>query len=90
MSNPTPSERVIEAVAETTAQDPLELPPMFDTVDADALDKVVRSMDHGTVSFEYADYSVTVHSDGTVTLDGTPEAAAGTDEPLEAERASSV
>lgn len=69
MAKRTPAERVVQTVAETTATDPLELPPLFEAVDPDALDAFVRSLERGSVTFTYAGRSVTVDSDGSVTID---------------------
>lgn len=38
----SPSERVVETVAEATATDPLELEPLYDVIDPDALDRLFR------------------------------------------------
>ena len=67
------SERVIEAVAEREGVDPLDLRvPLFESIDPDVLDLVVRSADGGTdrstvrVSFSYYGYEVSVAADGSV------------------------
>lgn len=68
----TVSKRVIAAVADALDVDPLELPPLYDVVDPDALDQL---FDHGSpaggngpgrVVFTMADCEVVVHSDGSV------------------------
>ena len=66
-----PSATVIEAVASATDRDELELPPLHEYVDADALDAVVTSRqtedsDGVSVSFDYADVEVVVDSRGWV------------------------
>jgi hypothetical protein len=63
-----PSATVIQVVASATDRDPLELPPLHDCVDADALDTIVASRDAGDVrvSFTYADVEVVVESSGWV------------------------
>lgn len=63
--------RVVEEVAERTGTSPYELPPLFDTIDPDALERVIESLNEGMVQFEYAGETVTVRSDGQVTV-GTP------------------
>lgn len=68
----TASARVIRTVADTTATDPLELPPLYETIDPDALDALVEDMTSGTISFSYIGRDITVHSDGTVTIDESP------------------
>lgn len=85
MANRPPSERVIETVAETSASDPLELPPLFEYVDSDALDAFVRGLDQGEVTFQYAGRTVTVDSDGTINIDQLQSrAAARIEEPSDA------
>lgn len=64
------SERVVEAVANDSDTDALDLPPLFDSVDPDALDGVVRSMSDGYVSFIYAGRRVTVTSRGDIRVEG--------------------
>ena len=68
----TATEAVIQTVAETTDTDPLELPPLYETIDPDALDALIADMQAGTISFTYTDCEITVHSDGTVTIDEPP------------------
>lgn len=70
----TASERVIEAVADRRGIDPLELEPaLYDAIDPDKLDALVRGTERRgrsavVISFEYQGYSVTVGTDGSVTL----------------------
>lgn len=66
---PSPTESIVQAVAAAADTDPLELPPLYERVDADALDAVVSGLRNGEVRFRYAGYAVTVHSDGTVEVD---------------------
>lgn len=63
------SERVVEAVATYSDTDELELPPLFDSIDPDALDGLIRSMSHGTVSFVYAGQRITVTSRGEIRVE---------------------
>jgi len=72
-ANPV-SRRVIDSVAALSDTDPLELPPLCDEVDPDALDALCRQMSEGQVSFRYAGYSVTVDGDGFVDVEGCPAA----------------
>jgi hypothetical protein len=65
-------ERVVEAVADYTNSDVLDLPPLFDSIDSEALDTVVRSMNDGTVSFVYAGLWITVDSQGAVRIEEHP------------------
>lgn len=81
----TATGQVIRTVAETTDTDPLELPPLYETIDPDALDALVENMTTGTISFTYAGRDLTVNSDGIVTIEEpptdkpTPEAASTDD-----------
>lgn len=71
--NDSPSLRVIDALATTTGTDPLELDPLYEAVDPEALDKLFQD-DSGAfavVSFEYEGHSVEVRGDGTISVDGT-------------------
>lgn len=63
-----PSERVVQEVSRRDGTDPLELPPLYSAIDPDALDAAVEGMAEGAVRFRYAGYSVTVRSDGTVSV----------------------
>ncbi|MFO7925412.1 MAG: HalOD1 output domain-containing protein [Halobacteriota archaeon] len=68
----TVSERVIRGVSTADDSDPVELPPLYDAIDPEALDAVVKRMSDGAVSFVYAGYEVTVESDGTIDLGERP------------------
>lgn len=73
---PTVSERVVQKVATASGTDALELPPLWDAIEPDALNKLVEEMADGEVSFAYAGYEVTVTSDETVDLREHPTATA--------------
>lgn len=77
MAKRPPSERVVQTVAETNASDPLDMPPLFEYVDSDALDALVRGLERGSVTFDYAGRSVTVDSDGSITVDQVQSDATG-------------
>lgn len=62
----TPAERVVRVVADEADVDPLELPPLYNTIDTDALDAVIETVPSGSVQFRYADHYVTVYGDGSV------------------------
>lgn len=69
----TPSERVVDAVAAAEDVDPIELDPLYASIDPDALDAVVGSEDafsqsSTVVSFDYGGYRVTVTGDGDIDL----------------------
>lgn len=58
----TPTVDVVEAVASATGRDVLELPPLNDTLDGDALETLVAGADGNglRISFTYAETSVVV------------------------------
>lgn len=66
---------VAELVGTALDRDPVDLPPINDYVDADALDEVfggagrLDGTSRGMVEFEYADCRVRVYSDGEVVVD---------------------
>lgn len=62
---------VLEAVADREGVDVLDLPPIFDAVDPDALEALLATADDTevTVSFPYGGYDVTVTSGGRVDVD---------------------
>ena len=69
----SPSLRVVDALAEATDTDPLELEPLYNVVDPEALDRLFRADADipASVRFEYEGHTVEVRSDGTVVVDGT-------------------
>lgn len=64
----TPSEAVIETIAEETASDPLELPPLNNAIDPEALDRLFDNRQGGTVTFCCYEHIITVKQDGTVAI----------------------
>jgi len=58
---------IVYRVAELEGTTPLELPPLHETVDPDALDTLLDS-EGVTVSFDYYGYYVYMTSDGTVAI----------------------
>ncbi|WP_254810545.1 HalOD1 output domain-containing protein [Natronosalvus amylolyticus] len=62
---PSPAIEIVERVAEIEEQDSLDLPPLYDSVDPDALDRLAES---SKIQFEYLGYNITVDS-GTITID---------------------
>lgn len=65
----TVPEQVVQHVANTADVDPLELPPLCESVDPDALAALVGGLSEGAVSFTYAGHDVTVESDGAIGLE---------------------
>lgn len=73
------STRIIRVVANRAGEDAIDLPPLFESVEPDALDGLFRPMaggiprDGGEVSFSYAGYRVTVSLNRTVDITVTDE-----------------
>lgn len=69
--------RIVQRVADRTGSDPLDLPPLADAVDPDAVAALVEpdgdrtTTGHPTVTFEYGDSLVTVEAGGAVRVDET-------------------
>lgn len=65
------SETVITAVAAATDADPLEMDPLYETIDPDALDRLCRPSDASPtlqLQFSMAGCEIEVRGDGTVTV----------------------
>lgn len=68
------SARVINVVAEMVGVDPTELPPLYESIDPDALDALFDQSEDGMgpdhpaieVQFEYADQQVLVQRNGEI------------------------
>lgn len=73
----SPSERLVHAVAEQTNTDPVELPPLYDTIDPDALDALLSTLEGGKIEFQYAGHAVRLESDGVVHLTDETESDGG-------------
>ena len=78
------SQTVVLAVAEATGEDAMELPPLYDAIDPDALNKLFSGAlgaerRDGSVEFAYAGCDVSVRADGRVTVvPGAESVAAAT------------
>lgn len=61
-----PSTAVVTAVAAVEDAAPTDLPPLYESIDPQALDRLVASAAGAELrlAFEYAGYQVTVHADG--------------------------
>ena len=70
----TPSTAVVETVAVASDREPARLEPLYETIDPDALDALIRSNgvepvgDGITVRFEIAGQTVTVRGSGAVVV----------------------
>lgn len=64
------SARVIQHVAKNTEQDIVGLPPLYETIDADALERLVASAQRNNTSlsiqFTYAGQEVTIGQDKAI------------------------
>jgi hypothetical protein len=72
--NEEPTDGIINAVAWVKGIDPIELEPLYEAVDAEALDALAESVDEGnvTVEFTYAGCEVRLTNEGTVTIQKQP------------------
>lgn len=63
---------IVAALAEVTGQPETDLPPLYDAVDVEAMDELLRrnrreiDREPITVSFTYLGYRITARSDGSV------------------------
>lgn len=63
------AQRILDAVAEKEGTSPREFhQPLYDVVDADALDRLVDGKLNGHVQFQYLGYRVTVDGDGAISV----------------------
>ena len=68
-----PSTAIVETVSARTGQSVVDLPPLYDVVDPDALDDLFTGRQTlGVVTFEYAGHDVTVRADRTVDVVARP------------------
>lgn len=66
--SPNVSREVMETVASELNTDVLELPPLRESIDPDALNTLIRSLSEGQISFGYAGQRITVNSRGEIEL----------------------
>jgi len=61
---------IAREIAAIEGVDPNDLEPLYDVIDTDALDELVRSSDsqHVTVEFEYGEYTVRVEGPDEITV----------------------
>lgn len=71
------SQQVVKAVADAKGVDPLDLPPLYDSIDPDALDALFSNADASTsmpeLQFRVAGCEVLVRGDGVVTITHTED-----------------
>lgn len=75
-AQPAITEAIVDAVAEASDLDPIDVePPLATVIDADALNTLVASMSDrpdattGRITFPYCGFDVSVTTDGIVSLD---------------------
>lgn len=63
--------QVVEALSEATSDSSLDLPPLGEVVDTDALESLFTGDTPGlVVSFEVEEYEVTINRAGTIVVSG--------------------
>ncbi|WP_306053903.1 HalOD1 output domain-containing protein [Natronococcus wangiae] len=65
----TPVYRVVSAVADVVGADPVDLPPLYEAINPEALNDLFMSRSDtavDTVQFQYAGYDIVVRGDGEV------------------------
>lgn len=73
------SERVVGAMSDALGADPVEIDPLGEVVDADALDALFgprfdgTNRSGGSITLKYCGRRVTARPDGTVVIDKPPE-----------------
>ncbi|MFC7157759.1 HalOD1 output domain-containing protein [Halomarina halobia] len=60
------STAIVEALSTVTGTPVSERPPLYAIIEPDALDAFIASLEHGLVSFTYANCRVTVEEQGIV------------------------
>lgn len=64
-----PSQAVVRAVSAVTDTEPTSLQPLYESVDPEAVDRLLRSGDAGMeLTVRYLDYHVTLGGDGRVAV----------------------
>lgn len=66
----SPVVRIVTAVADELDVDPVAMTPLYETLDTDALDRLLDTDATLEVVFEHDGHAIEVGSDGTVTVDG--------------------
>lgn len=64
-----PSEAVVNAVAAAEDRDQLELSPIYDVIDTDALDSLLEGSRGVNVTFQYEGYTVIVRENAEIILE---------------------
>ena len=64
----SPSMAVVRAISAIDGIEPDALEPLFESIDPEAVDKVVASVSTATLEFQYGDYRVEIQKDGGSTV----------------------
>lgn len=64
----SPGEAVVQLVANVAGEDPLDLPPLYDTIGPESLDTLFQDRHSGILTFEYCGFTVTVEDDAIVSV----------------------
>lgn len=67
----SPSIAVIEAMALVTEQDPLDMEPLADVIDPDALDQLLSRDNTVVLSFRWEGHDVQVFNSGDIIVSGS-------------------
>ncbi|RQG90893.1 hypothetical protein EA473_19810 [Natrarchaeobius chitinivorans] len=73
----TPVYAVVSAVAKVEDTDPVDLPPLYNAIDSEALNNLFTSRSESTVeqlTFQYAGYTIVVSGSGEVHVKSDSEA----------------
>ena len=67
----SPSMLIVETIADLTDQDAQDLPPLYDSVDPDAVDRLFshNGAQQLKLEFQYKGFQVTVDSNGSINFE---------------------
>lgn len=68
-TNESPSVRAVRGIAAYANEEPQRLTPLAESLDPDALDRLVESLSEGAVTFVHAGYLVRLDTDGEVSVE---------------------
>lgn len=69
VKNGSPSTAVVEAIANAEDCDPADLPPLYGSIDTDALDSLLEGSQGVDISFEHEGYTVNVLGNAEIVLE---------------------
>lgn len=62
------SEQVVETVAAEEECNPVELPPFGESIDADAVNSIIATLDEGKIAFSYHGKQISITADQTIEI----------------------